>query len=81
MFIGHKEPTVEEINRNITLLLDYPWFREIFENKEFREIIENNQDLRMIIGRENIKNIKYYPRKQLKLRSIIMNELFNGIKG
>lgn len=75
-----KEPTEEEINKNIGLLLEYPWFREIYEEKELRGVIDTNKDVREIIGRANVKSLKLYPRKQLNLRNKITNAIFFGIK-
>ena len=79
-FAFAKEPTEEEINHNISQLLDYPWFRELFEQKELQEIIMTDKEIRRMIGRENVRNLKLYPKKQLKIRNQIVNALFFEIQ-
>jgi len=71
-----KEPTEKEINENIVLLLDFPWFKEIYEVEDFRKIIEDNEEIRTHIGRTNVKRLKLYPRKQLQLKSQIEELIF-----
>lgn len=76
-----KEPTEEEINQKISVLLEYPWFQELFQEKELQEIIMTNKDIREMIGKENVRNLKLYPKKQLKIRNKIVNALFFELKG
>ncbi|NCU18046.1 hypothetical protein [Pallidibacillus pasinlerensis] len=81
LFRPVKEPTEEEINENITLLLDFPWFKEIYEVEQFRKLIEDNETIRNHIGRTNVKRLKLYPRKQLQLKSQIEEIILSEIRG
>lgn len=40
-----------------------------------------NKDIREMIGKENVRNLKLYPKKQLKIRNKIVNALFFELKG
>jgi hypothetical protein len=81
MFTSLKEPTKEEINENLNLLLEFPWFQEIYGVEEFRILIAENQTIRDIIGRTNVKRLQLYPRKQLQLKSKIEEVLLMEYRG
>jgi len=76
-----KEPTEEEINQKISVLLEYPWFQELFQEKELQEIIMTNKDISEMIGKKKVRYLMMYLKKQLKIRNTIVNALFFELKG
>lgn len=81
LFRPVKEPTEEEINENIIQLLEFPWFKDIYDVEQFRKLIEDNETIRTHIGRTNVKRLKLYPRKQLQLKSQIEEIIFSELRG
>lgn len=73
-------PTLDSFKNNINLLLDFPWFKELYDNEDIQKIIEEDPEIRDMINKENIKSLKYYPRKQIKLRTKLTNAIYFKIK-
>ncbi|RFU60518.1 hypothetical protein [Bacillus sp. V59.32b] len=68
-------PNEEQINQNISLLLEFYWFKEVYRNEPYKELIETNQNVRIVIGISNVKKAQKNSRKQLQIKEKIMETI------
>jgi hypothetical protein len=55
IFIG---PSEKRINKNISALQEYKWFKDIYKDGNNKILFERNLPLRDLIGRVNIVKLK-----------------------
>ncbi|CAH0345289.1 hypothetical protein [Bacillus sp. CECT 9360] len=68
-------PNEEQINQNISLLLEFYWFKEVYRNEPYKELIETNQNVRHVIGISNVKKAQKNSKKQLQIKEKIMETI------
>ncbi|MCQ6277192.1 hypothetical protein JMM81_20160 [Bacillus sp. V3B] len=73
MFGG--EPSDEKIEKNIMLLKELDWFKEIYQNDQYKELIKTNVNVRYAIGTSNVKSAKKYQKVQLRIQKKIMETI------
>lgn len=73
-------PSDMQINQNISLLLEFYWFKEVYRNEPYKELIETNENVRYIIGISNVKKAQKNANKQLQMKGKIMETILNELE-